>query len=65
MSRTKKGSKSPGYEYWGKRPMSGSNPGAWAKKVTHKIERHRGEAETRKAAKADDGATTGKEPGNV
>lgn len=51
MSRTKKGSKAPGYEYWSKRPMRGSNPGSWAKKVTHKIERQRGKDETRASTK--------------
>lgn len=41
MSRTKKGAKAPGYEYWGKRPMAGCSPGAWVKRKTHKIERQR------------------------
>jgi hypothetical protein len=41
MSRTKKGSKAPGYEYWSKRPMSGCTPGSWVKKVVNKIERQR------------------------
>lgn len=44
MSRTKKGGKAHGYEYWSKRPMNGSNPGRWAKTVTHKIERQRNKA---------------------
>jgi hypothetical protein len=42
VSNTKKGSKGPGYEYWGKRPMSkehGAIPGKFTKKRTHKIER--------------------------
>lgn len=39
--KTVKGGKAPGFEYWGKRPMSGSSPGSWAKSVTHKIERQR------------------------
>ncbi|MNK29197.1 hypothetical protein D3C87_475880 [compost metagenome] len=43
MSRTKRGSKGPGYEYWGKRPPSGHHaPGAKAKRVTHKAERQQG-----------------------
>lgn len=41
MSRTTRGNKSPGYEYWGKRPLNGASPGKWAKTVTHKIERQR------------------------
>ena len=39
MSRTRKGSKGPGYEYWSKRPMAGMNPGAETKRMTHKLER--------------------------
>lgn len=42
MSRTKKGAKAPGYEYWSRRPMAGCNPCAWVvKQKTHKIERQR------------------------
>lgn len=41
MSRTIKGSKGPGYEYWSKRPLSGAPPGKWWKKMTHHIERQR------------------------
>lgn len=41
MSRTKKGAKSPGYEYQGKRPMSSFSPCKAVKKVIHKIERQR------------------------
>ncbi len=39
MSRTNRGSKHSGYEYWSKRPMCYSSPSKWAKKVCHKIER--------------------------
>lgn len=39
MSRTKKGSKGAGYEYWSKRPYSGSSPGKITKKLTHSKER--------------------------
>lgn len=39
MSRTKKGSKGGGYEYWSKRPGPAYPPGKWAKTVAHKIER--------------------------
>jgi hypothetical protein len=48
MSRTKKGKKSPGYDYWSKRPMSGSSPSKWAKKVTHKLERLKAKEEVKK-----------------
>ena len=41
MSRTKKGAKWFGYEYWSRRPMNGCSPSAWAKQKTHKIERQR------------------------
>ncbi len=41
MSRTEKGTKGPGYEFWSKRPLKGSclYSGPEAKKVTHKMER--------------------------
>ncbi len=42
MSRTKKGKKGVGYEYWGKRPISrnhGAVPGKATKKLTHRLER--------------------------
>ena len=39
MSRSRKKGKSPGNEYWSKRPMSGSPPSKWAKKRTHRLER--------------------------
>ncbi len=42
MARTKKGKKSPGYEYWSRRPGSnkhGNGPGKFAKRVTHRAER--------------------------
>jgi hypothetical protein len=39
MSRSKKGGKGAGYEYWGKRPLSGSSPGRIVKKMTHQVER--------------------------
>lgn len=41
MSRTKKGQKGPGYEYWTKRPGNkpGGIPGAFTKKKTHRLER--------------------------
>jgi len=40
VSRSKKGKKSPGHDYWGKRPLSGNcGHGPEIKKITHKIER--------------------------
>jgi hypothetical protein len=42
MSRTNKGKKAPGYEYWSRRPGSckgGLSPGKVSKKRTHKTER--------------------------
>ena len=39
MSRTKKGSKPPTYEYWGKRALSCIPPSKYVKKLTHKLER--------------------------
>lgn len=39
MSRTKKGSKGAGAEYWGKRPNSGCVPGPNTKRLTHQKER--------------------------
>lgn len=45
MSRTKKGKKSSGHDYWGKRAMSGNcGHGKIVKKLTHGKER----TETRK-----------------
>lgn len=44
MSRTNKGSKPPGFEYWSKRPFNkhGGSTGKYAKKRTHKAERKEG-----------------------
>lgn len=42
MSRSKKGSKAPGFEYWSRRPMSGSTPSAQAKRICHGMERAEG-----------------------
>ena len=40
MSRTKKGAKGPGYEYWSRRPAKGCvDPGKRNKTVTHRLER--------------------------
>lgn len=44
MAKTKKGSKSPGYEFWGKRPGTKKGPrvGPKAKNITHRAERQEG-----------------------
>lgn len=48
MSRSKKGKKGPGYEYWSKRPMSGRPPGKKTKKLTHRKERAKAKEELTK-----------------
>jgi len=44
MSRTRRGSRGPGYEYWSRRPCSGWNPGRETKMISHQIERAREKA---------------------
>jgi hypothetical protein len=40
MSRTRKGKKSCGYDYWSRRPTKNStSPGRSSKKITHRLER--------------------------
>lgn len=39
MSRTIKGSKGAGYDYWSRRPMSGHGYGPEVKRICHGIER--------------------------
>ncbi len=40
MSRTKKGAKGSGYEYWSRRPAKGCvDPGKENKTITHRLER--------------------------
>lgn len=39
MSKTEKGGKRPGYEYWSRRPFAGWAPGSKTKRLTHKAER--------------------------
>lgn len=41
MSRSKRGGKAPGYEYWGTRPNRAGATGKKAKQITHKIERQK------------------------
>ena len=51
MSRTKKKTKSPGTEYWTKRPISrqhGAIPGRYTKTRTHRLERLEGKKEIKK-----------------
>ena len=54
MSRSRKGKKGPGYEYWSKRPMAGSPPGRISKTITHKKERAIQRKSTRAAVDAAD-----------
>jgi hypothetical protein len=49
MSRTKRGSKGPGYDYWGKRPKSGiCGYGKDVKTISKRIERARAKAAVKK-----------------
>lgn len=41
MSRTKKGKKGPGHEYWGKRPLRAAHPGGGTKNKRVAIQRER------------------------
>lgn len=47
MSRSKRGGKQSGYEYWSARPFNkhGGCLGAYAKKRTHRAERQQGKRE--------------------
>lgn len=57
MSRTKKGKKGCGYEYWGRRPIArnhGAVPGRWTKTRTHRLERLEAKAIIRKQKEAKD-----------
>lgn len=48
MSRTKRGSKGAGYDYWGRRAKSGDcGYGADVKRITKRIERARSKAKVR------------------
>lgn len=49
MSRSRKGDKGCGFEYWGKRPgtkKTGGSPGKFSKKYTHRLERIEGKKES-------------------
>lgn len=54
MSRTKKGGKAVGFEYWSRRPYSCYCPGSKIKKLTHKVERQDGKKIIRKEQKEKD-----------
>lgn len=49
MSRTIRGRKGPGAEYWSKRPHNkyGQQPGPVAKRATHRTERQQGKRDAR------------------
>jgi hypothetical protein len=48
MSRTERGSKGPGYEYWSRRhPNSPMEPGKDSKRKTHRYERRQANDEIR------------------
>jgi len=48
MSRTRKGRKGDGYDYWGRRALSTScSYGPEVKKITNRIERRRGKQRVR------------------
>lgn len=50
MSRTSKGKKAPGYEYWSRRPGSnkhGASPGPDSKRYTHRAERRQAHVRAR------------------
>lgn len=47
MSRTRKGSKPPGLEWWTRRPVSMVAPTRYGKIRTHRVERLQGRREAR------------------
>lgn len=47
MSRTIRGSKGAGYDYWSRRPMSGMGHDVSLKRLCHRIERQQGRNEVR------------------
>lgn len=55
MSRSRKGAKAPGWEYWSRRPMSGCAPSPENKKICHGIERSQAKAEVRNGIRESDG----------
>lgn len=51
MSRSKKGKKSPGWDYWGKRPIGSGANGTKAKRIGIKRERAKLKAAAKKEEK--------------
>lgn len=51
MSRTKKGKKAPGYDYWGKRPLGMGDHGTKGKRLGLKKERAIAKQKLHKAKK--------------
>ena len=53
MSRTKSGSKGPGFEYWTARPGNkhGAFPGKTSKKATNRAERQQGKSDIHPGSK--------------
>lgn len=63
MSRTKHSSKSPGYEYWSRRPgLKMATPGRYAKQLTHRLERRHAQRELTRPAtdEQDEDSETGR-----
>jgi len=56
MSRTKKGKKAVGYDYWSKRPTPSMTPGRPAKTMTHRRERIEGKNEIKKQREEESGS---------
>lgn len=48
MSRTIRGTKSSGFDFWSRRPNSGNGCGAVAKQICHRVERLQGRVEVRR-----------------
>jgi hypothetical protein len=54
MSRTKKGKKSPGWDYWGKRPIGSGDHGTKGKRSGIQKERAKNKAQERKVKREKD-----------
>lgn len=48
MSRTIRGSKADGFDFWSRRPNSGNGCGVIAKRICHRTERMQGREEVRR-----------------
>jgi hypothetical protein len=57
MSRTRKGGKAPGYEFWSARPGRGGR-GRHAKNITHRVERRINRDTARRAAREHETGST-------